>query len=145
MAMHASWLFCYSICFSFFFFVLRLMIVNQLSCHYWGICCAGRWVAATSSLTEAAAPTLSSATDTAAVCFPRYQPPSQDTCDSPFVISSKSQQLHIHLLPSPPKMPSVFQSELSKWTHQPFKHCDVMTASFPTNLSGVLLFPCKCS
>lgn len=28
-------------------------------------------------------------------------------------------------------------------THQPFRHWDVMTASFPTNFSGVLLLPCR--
>jgi hypothetical protein len=37
---------------------------------------------------------------------------------------------------------SQFQKDIFKTAYQPFRHCDVITASFPTNLSGVLLFPC---
>lgn len=37
------------------------------------------------------------------------------------------------------------QKPLLLWTYQPFKHWDVIIASFPTNLSAVRLFPCMFS
>jgi len=40
------------------------------------------------------------------------------------------------------KKKKCWTSEPAAIAYQPFRHCDVTTASFPTNLSGVLLFPC---